>query len=221
MCAAPTTVLNYRHVYKIGAPADTGTAWNLELDMLPSPLVFARYLANGGGANVVGNWVNPTYGANIDVAGEAFRASVTRWRMCYYGVSVYLDAPALSNQGTLVATQFEFPGRQISGATGVGAGGVIDVPGYKLVGYPRIFPSYSTLEQMPNSYFGQAKDGVYIPFKLDDNHVAWREDSDRCFDVTSWFALSDGWSGVNVPVAAPAATGPYPAATQQDRKSVV
>lgn len=223
LCASPATVINYRHVVKIGALSTLEGAgtWDADVTIIPTPTVIGRCFRNQQGNTHITNWTNQTYPGTIDEVNAAFRGLVTRWRLCYFGVSVYLDAPALANQGTVLAAQYEVAARDLGPATLTTEGGLLNVPDHMVSSFPEGWnPDAVTLEQMPNSYFGQAKDGCYLPLKLDDNRSRWFSDSDCRYDATRWLSNPDGQAGVLAATAASSGYGPYPSATQLFRSGV-
>lgn len=149
-----------------------------------------------------------------------FPKSVSRYRLAYWSVTGFFDAPALANQGTILATQYPLGRIKLIGTVpNVGldrakvaekqkategdkrsvvrrilatngeevppdldavpmAGGMVGwmFPVEACVDDPRPF---SVLQTMPNAYMGLAKDGFYVPGRI--NKFKWRLARDQRF----------------------------------------
>lgn len=221
--SAYTTALNFQETVSFGTPDTSGgtTPWAADIRVTPGPAMFGSYTATCGTASSVGEHVNTTFGANTSEASKAFVEAFERWRLMYCGVTVYVDAPALANQGNIVAAQHvarplifgraEMAGTSESGST-VRFSSVPSVSWQ-----PRDTPDYGTIIQMPNSFSGLAKDGCYMPLRLDSNHARWHDVNDVVDDVTALVVGNDpaGWtdSMITIPRNSPVANdqGLYPA----------
>jgi len=222
----PTTVLNYQQTIALGTPYESSDTWDGEFYFFPDPTVFGTYSVRDedNTHHAVGMILNSALaspskvlgvgvGSALDDAVSTWLGSFERWRMAYYGVTVYLDAPALANQGSVVSAQYcvrpVYFGR---GYADTGAGDL------KLGQYPAVeyhssdVPGYDTLMQMPNSYTGLMKDGVYIPLKMDSNHAVWHDANDACVDASAW-ELMEGAPQYNVPGTVVTSSGLYPGLT--------
>jgi len=124
-------------------------------------------------------------GATHDAAIVAVNSAFEKWRMVYCGATAYQDGPALSNQGTVAAAQFTAMPRLFTATTsmgGLGAGGLEGQPlATKLVESWQAgdTPDFTALQSMPNAYFGESKDGCYMPLRLSANHQEWHGPNDN------------------------------------------
>jgi hypothetical protein len=124
--------------------------------------------------------------------------------MGYMGASVYLTANDLSNEGQITAAQYPFQVRECA------LGNVYSVSPTcvlqsKIVSVTKMDnPSYSSLVKMPNVYTGEAKEGCYMPLKLDGNHQQWHDERDKC----RFIPISDN-DLYSLPTAAPGVISPY------------
>jgi len=88
--------------------------------------------------------------------------------MLYAGCTADLDASALANQGSIVACQFPLVSQTFNYAhtntTSPYGVGYAHIKSYAL---PQNFPGVNGISQMPGAYMGLAKDGCYMPLKID------------------------------------------------------
>lgn len=188
--SSSTVVLQYHNVYRISAPATqtTGT-WGFDLTVIPSLLVQAawtRYDAGGIG-NGTANFLNqgfappgvpaPTYS---QLRAQFNSMGVEAHRLLAFGVTGYQDGPALADQGTLTACQYAVSRRKFFFDRNTAA-----EPTYPYVGHMRLsqfqegdLANYDKSQQMPNSYFGESKQGVYMPLRLTHTCQKWTTDAD-------------------------------------------
>jgi hypothetical protein len=110
---ASTVFVNWQQTTTLVAPAaSSGTAqsWGSNIMILPTPSTFGRYTSttDNGTTTFTSNGAipNSTLGTTSPAAYASMMDQYERWRLAYMGVTVYLDAPALSNQGSLVAAQY-------------------------------------------------------------------------------------------------------------------
>jgi hypothetical protein len=189
-CSASTTIVNWQQVNKIGAQTGATGTWTADIMMLPAPDAFAsiRTVDSVGTAGAL--IYNQALGASQPAALAGMLAGFERWRLAYASVSIYFDGPALSDQGTVVAAQYpvemqEFsPGLQTQSDQ---VGGTAPSSWGRCLCYHAVryqagdFPSFLKLQVMPNAYFGEAKDGVYMPLKLSAGHSDWHSQRDCVF----------------------------------------
>lgn len=173
-------------------PDDTQDTWNCAFYFISDPTMFGLvYTTNASGSVSAYFPVFNTAlsGVGTTEAAAAWIAGFEQWRSCYAGVTTYLNAPALANQGQVAAAQYPCRHRDlgmISGTTMV-AGDQLDrrLSLYPCVDFPTaVMPTYGSLVRMPQSYTGHAKDGCYMPLKLDSNHNVWHTASDYVYDLT-------------------------------------
>lgn len=136
--------------------------------------------------------------------------------MCYWGVTGFFDAPALANQGTVLATQYSLGRLKLSPMVNASTGAKKKVRELRVQNAPidvayeesnaravdkhvdatpvegGVFAfsqqleacveaprPFSTLQTMPNAYMGLAKDGFYVPGRI--NKFKWRLARDQRF----------------------------------------
>jgi len=171
--AQPTVMLNKGGEFVITAPVGATPAWSCDLNMLPSAVTHGYYAAtDNGGHQSAGNIWDTSHGGTPAAAEYAFlnAGGIKRFRLAYMSYTVYLDAAGLSNQGSVAAAQFpNIPTLRTI---------CRDYEGEMHVTFPAAvwgpFPIFEELTKMGNCYTGDAKDGVYMPLKLDYTHQRWR-----------------------------------------------
>lgn len=193
--AAASTVICFQQTTELRAPG-TATTWEGEAYMMADPVIFGsaytRLSDNTVSANgpIFNNtWYDPLAAADaVSAAVAKFSASFERYRMTHYGVTVYLDAPALSNQGSIVAAQYQAAPLSLSNPTYVDS--VCAHPAIRW--QQRDTPDFTTCMQLPNAYTGLAKDGCYMPLKMDSNHAVWRDVREVVYEATDWARRDTG-----------------------------
>lgn len=172
-----TTVLNWQRTITITAAAGATGTWDVDILLNPTPTAFGYYKRVDSAGTVYGEVVNTQMGASHDDAEQAVSTGFERWRMAYCGVTAYQDGPALSNQGTVAAAQF--PAMPKIYAAAYVPNSPINVwQAYNALREIEVWqtadrPDFTKLQSMPNAYFGESKDGCYMPLKLSANHQQW------------------------------------------------
>lgn len=122
---------------------------------------------------------------------QAFKVLAERWRLAYMSVTIYQDAPALANQGTIVSAQHAVQPAFYAATQLVP---LPPGPTDHSIGYPRIsvlkssdHPQYDTLQSMPNAYFNRSQEGAYIPLKLTKTCQQWHGENDEMLFGTVTF----------------------------------
>lgn len=176
-------MVNWQSDRTLAAPETTVDTWACDLLCVPSPQCFYRatFTPDVGSAST-SEGVNTQLGTTFSTAAAALNTAYERWRIAYYSVTVYYDAPALSDQGSCVAAQFPLEAN-LAGGPGLAAASAGAFCKYKVARFQdRDFPAFETLLTMPNAYSGLAKDGCYLPLRLDSNHSRWMSDADTFVD---------------------------------------
>lgn len=124
-------------------------------------------------------------------------------RLIALGVSAYQDGPALSDQGTLTATQYPVAPRRVN-ATSTTLGACSHRVIYHQTGD---IASYVASQHMPNAYFGPSKLGCYLPLRLSKDSEEYRTDA-TASQITS---ISDA-DRFTLGTTAGTSQLPYPAA---------
>lgn len=197
----------YTQVVDIAPPAGSAGSWEGEIYFFADPSCPVSWYTRDEDDSVheTGEASNATWGANANLASRAFVAAFESWRMAYAGLTVSLDATALTNKGNLVAAQY-IPNPVDYGMISIDETGA-HVPNSRVVMYQEADTAeYQQVNQMPNSYVGLAKDGCYIPLRLDGNHQKWWTPSDGLVFDSSGLVAS-GADTFTIPVADAGATG--------------
>lgn len=184
---ASTVFLNWQQTNNILPPSSTSSStWSADIHVLPTPFEFGNArTTQSGEAPIVIPFPNLALGVSGPLAFEALAGTYERWRLAYMGVTVYHDAPALSNQGTVVAAQYVVEPLVVCPPATL-AGGVMLSANAPVVRYQtEDGPEFERLITMPNAMAGQAKDGVYMPLRLDSNHCVWQSSADRVFEASA------------------------------------
>jgi len=222
--AGPSTTENWQQQVTVPAPPDatsSATSWDAKIYFTDDPAYwgFIETSPNAGNGSTysVVNAAMATMGAitattdAITSATKGVCDSFTRWRRAYAGLTGYLVAPQLSNQGTITAAQYmvrptvlgspcrtagsaDAKATKTGGAGAVNAGGNARILAHPLIAYRSTdLYDYDTLQGMPNAFVGQARDGFYMPLKLDSNHAAWHTRSDLVYDGSRYDVVGDEW----------------------------
>lgn len=218
--SCPTVLLTYNSVFRAQAPGIAGqTTWGYDLTVIPDvinqaslviteatglPVALASKSFLNQGLRPAGV-LAPTY-AQLLSQWEAM--GIEAFRLVYMGVTAYQDGPALSNQGTLVASQWEAARRKFCF---VPPAGVVTASygTYRGVRYQASdFADYATSQYMPNAYFGESKEGCYLPLKLTNTSQKWTTAADLEYPVNSWGYSANG-STITVPIATQPSSQPY------------
>lgn len=195
----PTVVMEYESVIRIAPNAGAVGTWECGLNLLPNPVqpLSASTLDSVG----VLTWgvMNQT----LYSSGTAFGVAVANlenlaayWRMTHMSVTAELDAPALTNQGTVVSAQIPFVKTTLNpswvnlvDAPVAGDIGKLIVGGHiDCVDNLKNQLNYQTLAAKPMGYTGLAKDGLYQVLKLEPS-TEWAA------TLQSPYLLPTGYSG--------------------------
>lgn len=190
-----TVMMNYQTVQEITVPGGTGDGWSLDLQVVPHPVVLARHSTRNAAGALVSSASVPTY--NTQLAGATHSGKydtltdvAAGWRLAYFGVTVILDAPALSNQGTIVVCQKPVQCSLFNPAAPGGVGAT--TCGRHMAIYnSSLVPSFSSSQAMPNAYFASAKEGAYVPLRLTRTSQRWVSAADAViaqndYDLGPW-----------------------------------
>lgn len=202
--AVPTVFMNFQTVHRINPPVGIlgGETWDFDLNVMPDALIHACCVTHrsnsspgpGDSYNVFNTSVPG--GSYVEKLSAWLANFPVRWRLSYYGLTMYQDGPALANQGTLGAAQYAVEPQEwsLGGVNAVTAITSIpgkqppassrDVPGSPFVAtvasrmawsYPlQTLGSYESVMTMPNAMLGPSKDGLYMPLRLTETEQDWR-----------------------------------------------
>lgn len=182
--STPTAFFNYQSTFTLTPPVSSGAvSWQFDSVVIPNPIcmMWAAAAANTG-ANFSVNYLNPQVEGATHAAKYAnWCTNFERWRLAYMAVTVYQDAPALANQGTIVVSQPPIRPKKCNP-------GVVNVPWSTtdavhtpttviphMVSFPeRVKPEYERSQAMPNAYFARSEAGAYVPLKLTRTCQQWQ-----------------------------------------------
>lgn len=194
----PSAFVSYQSRIAISPPATitAGQTWDMDFVAVPDPVCFGsiaksvtgtyqgalvQKLFYGSGefnrfmnqqiAGYVGSPTTPEVDYKAMTA--SWTAAVRDYRLGYYGATVEVDAPAVSDQGMITATQYEVPTWKYS-AGGINTNGNNYLNRSVEVVPWDAFASFTTLQNLPGVYAGKAKDGCYLPFKLSQEDFEFR-----------------------------------------------
>lgn len=179
--AFPTVLQNYQMTYRFTCDSGATGTWAFEAVQLPHPVQFAVIkVTDSVGTRYLYPANSQIDGANVGLKNRAFIAQAQRWRLAYAGMTVYQDAPALANQGTIVAAQVPFSYYYLNRSGKIRTAGVNYTAGCMRVGIATSedVPNFINTQAMPNAYFGRSEHGCYMPLKLTETSQDWASAAD-------------------------------------------
>lgn len=190
MSAVPSTMLNYQSTVTVKCGVGATGTYSVELAMIPDATTFGHVRMTDSIGTTNTAVYNTQVAATLPEIVGFFVANTERHRLVYYGATVYVDAPALSNQGSIVAYQAPVVPLQVCVAHGAASAQL----GIQFQEEDQ--PSYDRGIAMPNAFTGLAKEGCYMPLKLSHNHQRWVGRPElRCwcphFAAHSWAVIDD------------------------------
>lgn len=208
--------LNFQTQLSFQAPTGSTGTWGFTLALTPHPISFGMVVAIDDSAAHTD--AHTIYNSQITGAAHSdkfvqWRAMAQRWRMTYYGATLYQDGADLTNQGSLVAAQYPVHGTTMALSPGVFAGGAFGLAQavrmgltYQTgtAGYDR--PDFTLLSNMPNAYYGRSRDGCYVPLILTNSCQKWHGEH----DVVSWLGNSNTYNTTGMPVSTAVSTAHWP-----------
>jgi len=173
----PVVLCNYMKSFTIPAPDATKT-WNCDIIMAPHILTQFCYtaatadLVTTTGSAVYNDQLSTTVTTDtIASVINGFADVAESIRPVYISLTCIYDAPALANQGTVSAAQYTIGRMKVNPR-----GAVSDVNRLwrplNMFNYSDV-ADFDNLQNMPQAYFGAAKDGCYMPLKLDQRTREW------------------------------------------------
>jgi hypothetical protein len=136
--------------------------WNADIMLYANPWTPSAFLTDDGVAPTVTQVLNTQLGATSELVRQFIFENTEAYRVIYGSMTAIMDATSLTNSGLVAATQYTMVPKQLYLDTTVAN---------RLRISNRCWPdpprNYDQLIQMPGTYIGQAKDGVYLPLRLD------------------------------------------------------
>lgn len=194
--AFPSVCMDYETVVTINPPATivAGETWRADVNLFAHPVQPLSFIVSNtaGTKTGYGGAVNPTLAAGVDydVYSRAFGSLCHSYRMLYTGATIDLDASGLSDNGSVVAAQMPRAYHTYNVSTLNTAPPPYYTSFQHVVwsGFPQNFPG-AAISQLPGCFMGLAKDGCYMPLKIDP-HAEWAMSED--FEFISDAASNTG-----------------------------
>jgi len=178
----PTVLQNYQTIARITRPSSTTGVWTGLIVIWPNPVFFATVVVNDDSGPAYSTIINSQLGSNdIEAANANFIASCYKWRICYAGVTMVQDGAALTDQGTIAACQSVLAHDQYNVSYGLWPNELSKMPSSSKMPQQHqnwiggshvscwnqaLLPDFNSIVNMPQSYVGKSKEGVYVPLKL-------------------------------------------------------
>jgi hypothetical protein len=212
LASGSTVVMSYYNVFRISPPV--GDTWGFDYTVIPDVLHQGNVTVLDASGLALSNIPLVNQSVNSGTTPVSYSEAFAAWRtlgieahrLLSYGVTCYQDGPALANQGTLVASQYEvqpleFYPTENPVATPSAHHAFVKVRAYQFSDQA----SYANSQHLPNAYFGESKDGCYLPLRLTDFER---------FRTTAGLSMYSNLVGTNGYVgygetALPAGTPPY------------
>lgn len=158
----PSAVVEFRSTYSLGAPAGTSNAWAFSGAFIPNVIIYGFTTRTNDAPTPV---ITPLNIVNTQViSSNDWRNLVSAARLCYYGVTIFVDTPALADQGTLVATQLQ---QNWTISYNIGP----PIP----ANYAAAPVTYANLVNLPGAVTWVAREGLYFPVRLSNPAFIWKE----------------------------------------------
>jgi hypothetical protein len=173
----PTFMQNYNTMARINANTTAVGTWTGNILILPHPIFFASYSTidnTGPYSSVI---INSQLGSSVpNTAALNWLGSISAWRLAYAGVTILQDGASLNDQGTIAACQFTLPSQTFNASiltTGV-TNALTHIRDYSSA----TIPAFNSIVNMPLTYVGKSKEGVYMPLKLTPEALRWKNMND-------------------------------------------
>lgn len=172
----------------------TPVTWDTDVIMHPNPWCIAAWQVLtrfGDGTTLAQNGpiLNTQLGAlDSDIQDYLFQ-NVEAYRVCYASMTAVQDATSLTNSGLVAATQYVWTPTQASAYHGV-SGRLCAKPFDVWADAPK---PYDQMIQVPGAYVGVAKEGVYVPLRIDCEHE-WKYTNNRNRHINTNDAVAAAWN---------------------------
>lgn len=177
----PTGMLHFKTSAVI---SNQGGNYDVDLVFIPSCILFGTATVRAAGIVTPiarHDILNSQLAGGPTLAGIVglWKGSVASSRVVYYGVTVYLDAPALFDQGGLVVAQVQPSFSRVFTAS----------PAYCT--YTGGLLGFEQLMGLPLAVQHQAKYGAYVPIKLSQPSLSFVEQQ-QVYQYSGWFDAIEG-----------------------------
>jgi len=180
--------------------ANTGTASDWEADIIMSahpiyPISYCTYNLTTAIPTSVAVPNDQIEGNSETLKTESFAALCEAYRPVYQSLTLVYDAPSLSNQGTIACAQYPYPYSYFSPTSS----GLSFNKLCRLYD-PEDYPTFEELQNIPTSYLGAAREGIYAPMKLFKESREWKYSQDtkchaQCATNGTYHPYSSNLSG--------------------------
>lgn len=162
---SPRVVQNYERILTIDMPLAANN-WSCDILLHGNPLNVGAYRVDDGVTPSILPITNPQLGAGDTAQFQYLWNNVEAYRLVSCSVTAVLDATSTTDSGSVAATQFAIVPKLLSlSDSNVYNQNLCLVPAVEC--WPDTLKPYDDLVQMPGAYTGKAKEGVYIPLRLD------------------------------------------------------
>jgi hypothetical protein len=212
MNASFAVMSNFTQTVTVPPPGGVAANWSAQVYVYADPTCFGCYYTDDGAGHADTACIpNTVYGADVPTATAAFCAQAEQWRAVYYAATAVLDATDLTNSGNVVACQavarpFNLGHVNYGGQTNIARFNIVQFQAEDTV-------EYVQAAQMPDCYTGRARDGVYMPLRMDPQFAIWRDQgSDLVLDASSahWPTAGTELQTITVGASTAQTTGLYP-----------
>jgi hypothetical protein len=182
-------VKHFERTVTVSFPAAAAN-WSLDMMLHSNPWTPAAYLTFDG----VTATHTPVHNTQIGVTDAAIRQflydQTESYRVCYASMTAIMDATSITNSGMVAATQYAY--LPMDASAYYLPGGITTYATRLYDIWPDPPRAYDQLIQMPGTYVGEAKDGVYIPLRIDPE-LRWVNSNDVRLHVNVDDAIAGGW----------------------------
>lgn len=200
-----SVLYTFQALVDIAPPSAGTTNWDLDLLLWPDPVLVGMYrAANTTNTNIrvienrqLENSPADTWPQLVD----HFCGTVERYRMAYGSITMHMDATALTNSGAIAVAQYPYLPMKCSYANA----GMGYPAARSIYAWPDLPKTYPNLVNLPGAFSGEAKDGCYVPFKIDS--FDYKQTNDKtvhvnCNDTTTFLTPdTDGIWDYNIPAS--------------------
>lgn len=202
----PTVVMEYEGMLRVTAPAPGDPTWSADLSLVPNPVQpLSVYAFSAGGTATYHGLRNSTLGGDAVQFGDnvsKLETLASHWRITHMSLTTELDAPALANQGSVVAAQIPLNHLKLNTSwvnltnlpTAGDNGALIVGQHVTVVDLTQNLPDPAVLSTKPLAYQGLAKDGTYQVLKLDPR-APWVSTADTSVITVNTNATVPGNAG--------------------------
>lgn len=199
----PVIPMHFEQSILVAAPA--AAVWTLDYVMSSNPHTFGCVYRSDGVATGWTSVLNLQLGASSALIKQALYEQVEQYRLSYASVSAELVATSTTDSGTINAAQYIYEPVTVSYDTTAAAPAAQFVRLFDL--WQDTPKSFASLVQCPGVFTGEAREGCYMPMKMDDN-TKWRRTNDLRGHLVN-VDYAGTMTHAHTYVAAGAGAGPY------------